>query len=161
MPLIPSQYSNAVKPAYEKKNSARIITAQKKATAFSQFTDKGVTAMGGVPVTSHGISLLANQYVSTWEKNLPAKLGAKKEAKAEHGLLKGAITSGGKHGVGGWMSGDFNAYASQLDSLWDKLLKVSLMTMKEGKLKDTFVKGQLFNGKGVAPDFVPDISGVT
>lgn len=161
MPLIPTQYSNAVKPAYSKRNSARIVTAQKKSTAFSQFTDKGVTALGGIPVTSHGINLLANQYVSIWKKNLPSKLGAKKEAKAEHDLLKGAKTSGGKHGIGGWMSGDFNAYASQLGNLWGKQLPTGLMVIKEGNLKDTLVKGQMYKGSGIPVDFIPDISGLT
>lgn len=161
MPLISAQYSNTVKSAYEKRNSASIITAQKKSTAFSQFIDKGVTAMGGVPVTTHGVSGLAGQYVSIWKKNLPSGLGAKKEAKAEHSLLKGAKTSGGKHGVGGWMSGDYNAYANQLGSLWKKRLLVSLMSLKEGKLKGSFVKAQVYKGSGISPDYIPDISGLT
>lgn len=161
MPLIPNQYSNTVKAAYKKRNSARIITAMKKARAFSQFTDSGITSMGGIPLTSSGISQLSNQYVSIWKKHHPSPLGSKKEAKAEHALLKGAITSGGKHGIGGWMSGDFSSYASQLGNLWKKQFPTGLMVIKEGKMKDTFVKGQIFHGKGIGPDFTPDISGLT
>ena len=161
MPLIPSQYSNTVKSAYEKRNSARIITGMKKARAFSQFIDSGITAMGGIPVTSHGIPQLANQYVSIWKKRLPSEIGARKEANSEHLLLKIAITSGGKHGIGGWISGDFNVYANQLGNLWKKRLLVGLMSIKEGNLKDTFVKGQVYHGKGVPPDYTQDISGLT
>ncbi len=161
MPLIPIQYSNAIKPVYEKKNSARFITAKKKSTAFSQFIDSGITAMGGIPVTSHGVYPLANQYVSIWKKNYLSKIGARKEAKAEHGLLKVAKTLGGKHGTGGWMSGSFASYAVQLGNLWNKRLITPLMVVKEGKLKDTFVKEQIFHGTGVGPDYTQDYSGLT
>ncbi len=161
MPLIPNQYSDAVKQGYKKKSSARIIPGQKKAQSFSQFTDKGLTAMGGMPVTSHCIPMLANDYVSIWKKRFPSELGARKEAQAEHNLLKQAKTSGGKHGVGGWMSGDFNAYANQLANLYKKQLPLDLMVLKEGDLKANFIKQQVFRGSGVGPDFVPDISGLT
>lgn len=161
MPLIPAYFTNTVKPAYKKRTPARIITAMKKATGFSQSIDMGKTAMGGTPTTKQGIPALAQSYVSIWKKRLPASLAAKKEAKAEHALIKGAITAGGKHGMGGWQSGDFNSYAGGLGNLFKKRLLVNLMSIKEGKLKDTFEKEQIFRGSGVAPDYTPDISGIT
>lgn len=161
MPLIPAPYSNNIKSAYKKRSSARVLTAKKKATAFSQLIDKGVTAMGGIPVTSHGIAALTQKYVSIWKKNLSATLSAKKEAKAEHAMLKGAKTVGGKHGIGGWMSGDFNAYASRLGNLYKKQLPLSVMVIKEGKEKVTFIQAQIMEGKGVPPDNIPDISALS
>ena len=152
-----STLANDLEGAYGKR-SVPAVTGQKKAKAFSQFIDQGQTAQKGVPVSAPGIAGLASEYANTWEKRLPADVSAKKEAIAEHNLIVATTTSGGKHGVGGFMSGSPASYAQDLAKLFKKRLPTQLMAVKEAKLKDQYVKSLTFQGSGVAPDFVPDIS---
>ena len=161
MPLIAPEYSNAVESAYKALNPVRIATGNKKATAFSNFIDKGLTAMGGVPNSKSGVPSLAQEYADTWSKHLPGELAAKKESIAEHNLLRSTLTQGGKHGVGGWKSGNCEQYGTDLGKLYKKHLPVELESIKEGKLKDVFVRKQIFFGSGTAPDYVTDTSGLT
>ncbi len=163
MPLMNMSLANEFESAWKVMNPAEMPTAMKEAKAVSAFIDTGMTAMGGVPVSSQGIPTMANELVSLWQSKLPdVKLVANKEASIIHNLLMGAITAGGKHGVGGFQSGNMAQMANDLSKLYkDKLPSTALVAMKKAKIIDSHVKSCIFRGCGVPTDMTPDISGLT
>ncbi len=163
MPLIFTQLANEFESAWRSQNPSEMPTAQKEAKAISAFIDSGMTAMGGVPSSAPMLSVLANDLASIWQAKMPgADIIAQKEALAIHTMLTGTITSGGKHGVGGFMSGSPAALGNDLAGIYkDQMPSENMVAMKKAQAIDSYVKSCVFRGSGVGPDFVPDISGLT
>ncbi|MCG8339336.1 MAG: hypothetical protein MJE63_32920 [Proteobacteria bacterium] len=163
MPLNYANLANEFESAWKAKNPSEMVTAIKEAKAISAFIDSGITAMGGVPTSAPMIPVLANELAGMWQSKLPNEdLVGKQEAKAIHGMIMGTMTAGGKHGVGGFMSGSPAGLANELASLYKQHLPAeSLAAIKKAKAIDSYVKSCIFRGSGVGPDYIPDISSLS
>jgi hypothetical protein len=163
MALIPTLLADKFEAAWKAKSPAPIIPAQKEANAISQFIDGGQTAFMGVPKSSAGIPLLATLLANTWKSRLPdAQLVGKKEAAGIHQMVMATITSGGKHGVGGFMAGTDSLLADDLARTYKSYLpSEKLVAMKKARNIDTYLKSQVFRGSGVSPEYTPDISSLS
>lgn len=163
MPLVFANLANEYESAWSAKHPSEMVTAIKEAKALSAFIDSGMTAMGGVPRSAPMVSILANELASLWSSKLPnEEMVGKKEAAAIHTMVMGTMTSGGKHGVGGFMAGSPAGLANDLASLYKKhLLTEALAAIKKAQMIDSYLKSCIFRGSGVGPDFIPDISGLS
>ena len=163
MALNPATLADSLESAWKAKSPAPGIPAQKLANAISQFINGGQTAMMGVPNSSGGISLTAMTLESSWNAKLPnAQLVAKKEANAIHQMVMATITSGGKHGVGGFMSGSDSLMADDFARLYKSFQpNEKLVALKKAKIIDSYLKACVFRGSGTPPDYIADISSVS
>lgn len=163
MSLNPSSLADAFESAWKQQSPDEAIVAMKEAKAVSQFIDQGQTGMKGVPVSAAGISGLANCLDNTRKSRPPSpEISAKQESMGIHAMLTSTITSGGKHGSGGFMSGSPGQLGSDLGKLYkDQLPSEQLVAVKKAKIIDAYVKSCTFYGCGVPPDMTPDISPIT
>lgn len=163
MPLIPPDLANKYESAWKAKSPAEAIVAQKEAKAMSSYVDTGLTAMGGVPTSTPGMPGLASNLESLWKSHAPNEdIVGKQESLAIHNLIMATMTSGGKHGVGGFMSGTPSALGNDLASFYKSHQpNETLAALKKAKIVDSYLKSITWRGSGTPPDFVPDISSLS
>jgi len=163
MALNPITLADTLELAWKAKSPVPMIPAKKMSNAISQFINGGQTAMMGVPNSSVGVSPLATLLANTWKSRLPhAQLVAKKEAVGIHQMVMATTTSGGKHGVGGFMSGSDSLMVDDFARLYKSFLSNErLVALKKAKIIDSYLKACIFRGSGVPPDWTPDVSGLS
>ena len=157
MPLLDSALSQSLEQAWSPAPSS-FPAAMQEAKAICQMIDQGVTAAGGMAASAAFAPLFAQDIADIADAQMPAKAAAAKYAKALHKLMSMLVTTGGAHGVGSLMTDDPASLAKDLGDMWEQQLSTAEAASKKAKLIKTYVSGANFNGTGVPPTMVPDIS---
>ena len=158
MPLIPAVFGQNLEQVFSNLSSSSFPNAKNFANESVSFIDMGLTAAGGAPSASGFGSKLALDIADIWDGQLPAAISGKKTAMAISDVLKQTPTAGGAHGTGTLLLDDPFSFGQEIGDIYESKLPVSIMTKKYSMAKKTYLSNAPFQGSGIPPAFIPDIS---
>ena len=158
MPLIPAKLAKGFESSLKSKSKISFPNAKNYSNEICGFIDKGVTALGGMPLSMGFMTTLAKAIADVWDQQLPAKASGMKEAMAVSDVLKMTPTSGGAHGTGSLMLDNPAGLGKDLGDINEAKLPLGASCKAKSMAYMSYLSQAPFQGTGIPPTMIPDIS---